>query len=249
MTKFSNKTFLILGATSDIGYQICKDLDLLEANLIIIYRNSKKVNNLKKILTKKDHSFYRFDFNNPNLINKLINEKFNKKIKFDGLVNLLGMHQIKPAMDITINDIDAMFNINFKSPILFLNKLIRKKLFVTDASVIFLSTVASLKVEQGLSLYSSMKIAQKMFLKTLSSEVYKKKININFISPGLIESETLNRIKKRVMSNVFLNLEKKHLKGFGKKEDITPLILFLLSNESKWMNGSDIVIDGGYMLT
>ena len=105
------------------------------------------------------------------------------------------MHQIKPAMDITINDIDAMFNINFKSPILFLNKLIRK-LFVTDASVIFLSTVASLKVEQGLSLYSSMKIAQKMFLKTLSSEVYKKKININFISPGLIESETLNRIKK-----------------------------------------------------
>ena len=119
MTKFSNKTFLILGATSDIGYQICKDLDLLEANLIIIYRNSKKVNNLKKILTKKDHSFYRFDFNNPNLINKLINKKFNKKIKFDGLVNLLGMHQIKPAMDITINDIDAMFNINFKSPIYF----------------------------------------------------------------------------------------------------------------------------------
>ena len=246
---FKGKTYLITGATSDIGSKLCLFLDSSGAKLIILFNNNKKLTQLKKNFLNKNHTYLKLDFNKPEKIKSFIETKSKKFEKIDGLINLAGLHILKPALSSTINDINKMININYVSPIIFINNLIKKKLFSKNASIILISSVSSLKSDPGLSLYSSIKLAQKSFFKTLVNEISNKEIFINFISPGLITSATLQKIKNFTSPKTFSNLKNKHLKGFGKDENIIHLISFLLSKKSSWIHGSDIVIDGGYSLS
>lgn len=246
---FKNKTYFITGATSNLGMKFCEVLDSLEANLIILYNSQSKIIDLKKKILKKKHHFFKLDFDKPEKIKSFIEKNYKNLQKIDGLVNFAGLHTFKPALSSTLDDLNKMTNINFISPIILINNLIKKKIFSDNSSIILVSSASSLKSDQGLSLYSSTKLAQKSYFKTLLNEVHKKKILINFISPGLVNSDTLSKIKKLIPSDVFSKLKSKHLNGFGKNSDVTHLIMFLLSEESNWINGSDIIIDGGYSIS
>lgn len=246
---FKGKTYFITGATSDIGLKLCHFLDTSGANLIIFFNNNKKLIQLKKKISNKNHTYIKLDFNKPEKIQSFIETKSKNFENIDGLINLAGLHILKPALNSTISDLNKIININYISPIILINYLIKKKIFSKNASIILMSSVSSLKSDQGLSLYSSMKLAQKSYFKTLINEISNKEILINFISPGLIKSATLQKIKNFTSPSTFSNLKKKHLKGFGKDENIIQLIFFLLSKNSNWIHGSDIIIDGGYSLS
>jgi NAD(P)-dependent dehydrogenase (short-subunit alcohol dehydrogenase family) len=75
-----------------------------------------------------------------------------------------------------------------------------------------------------------------------------KKVRVNCVSPGLIDSRISNILSSSMTEDSFENIKKKHLLGLGKYSDVTSCILFLLSEKSRWITGSNMVVDGGYSI-
>ena len=92
------------------------------------------------------------------------------------------------------------------------------------------------------SIYASSKAALTTFSKVLASELIPKKIRVNTVSPGLVNTDLIKNISK--VKDIF----EKYPLGIGQVEDVSNQVMFLLSEESKWITGTNIKIDGGYFL-
>ena len=99
------------------------------------------------------------------------------------------------------------------------------------------------------SIYSSSKISQLGFIKSLAAEISAiRKIRVNAILPSLIKSKTTNMILSTMNEKEIHNLKKEHLLGFGSYNDVVNMVDYLLSNKSRWITGSCFNIDGGYSI-
>jgi NAD(P)-dependent dehydrogenase (short-subunit alcohol dehydrogenase family) len=137
-----------------------------------------------------------------------------------------------------------IFNINCFGPVLLVNALIKQKKIEDHGSVVFINSIANKTQNPGNSIYGASKSALKRFTDFYAAEITKKKkIRFNTVSPGLL--------KGTGMINTFITNpeeENNYPLGFGTPQDITGSVALLLSEESKWINGADITIDGGRSL-
>jgi NAD(P)-dependent dehydrogenase (short-subunit alcohol dehydrogenase family) len=139
-----------------------------------------------------------------------------------------------------------MIDINLKSAILFSKFLAHKKFFKPNSSAVFISSVMGVKGAKGQSIYSASKGGLISFVKSLALELSSSNIRVNCISPGVVKSPMLNRYKKTVNLESFNDLVNSHPIGIGNLSDVSNLINFLFSDESKWITGQNIIIDGGF---
>lgn len=239
------KKFLITGSTSGLGFKLCKKLDKSKNELYLFAQSEKKINDLKKTLKHK-HKFFKLDFNKPKNIKKVLSNILNEKTKFEGLIHCAGNYVSKPFLTLNLDeDIIKSTNISLISPIILTQEIARKHLN-KGSKIIFISSASAMKVSPSLGIYSALKISLINLTKCLAQEFSKKGIRVNSISPSLIKSETLNDLKKKLTRNQYNKLKDSHLGGFGNYSDVINVIIFLLSNKSKWITGSNIVVDGGY---
>jgi NAD(P)-dependent dehydrogenase (short-subunit alcohol dehydrogenase family) len=128
-----------------------------------------------------------------------------------------------------------------------LNKeLIKNKKINKGGSIVFISSISTKLGIPGTSIYASSKAALSTYAKVVASEISKQQIRSNIISPGIIKSITPNVETAIEISDK--RLEEEYPFGFGSTSDVANLVAFLLSDLSRWITGSDIVIDGGYNL-
>ena len=101
----------------------------------------------------------------------------------------------------------------------------------------------------GLSIYSASKSGLVGFSKSLSLELAKQKIRVNCISPGIVKSPLYNEYSKQLTLEMNKKIVESHPLGLGSFTDINNSVRFLLSNESKWITGHNLIIDGGYSVS
>jgi len=234
---------LILGASSDIGLDLIRNID--EDCLILAHYNSSnknllevsdKINNevvlLKAdlslendILSMIDHIEEKYGI--PNKIIHLAASRF-ENIRFK---------------DVTWNDFEKDINITLKSSILIFNKFLPKLAKGKKGKVVLMLSSCVLGVPpKALSHYTTIKYAMLGLVKALASEYSDKNIQINAISPSMIETKFLDHINEKFIE---LSAYNHPLKRNAKVEDITPIIKMLISQESDYMNGVNIPITGG----
>jgi len=231
---------LILGASSDIGLDLIRNID--EDCLILAHYNSSnknllevsdKINNevvlLKAdlslendILSMIDHIEEKYGI--PNKIIHLAASRF-ENIRFK---------------DVTWNDFEKDINITLKSSILIFNKFLPK--LAKGKVVLMLSSCVLGVPPKALSHYTTIKYAMLGLVKALASEYSDKNIQVNAISPSMIETKFLDHINEKFIE---LSAYNHPLKRNAKVEDITPIIKMLISQESDYMNGVNIPITGG----
>ena len=100
----------------------------------------------------------------------------------------------------------------------------------------------------GNGIYSASKSALSGFAKVLALELSSQKIRVNSISPGMVRTPMADQTAKILSEDAIKEDEKKYPLGYGEPEDISNTVIFLLSDASKWMTGSDVIIDGGYLI-
>ena len=113
-------------------------------------------------------------------------------------------------------------------------------------SIVFMSSVASLIGQSGMSIYSASKGAIDAAMRSLACELAENKIRVNSIVAAAVETEMHQRLTKNMSTETLNTYKEKHLLGFGQAEDIANAATFLLSNASKWITGTTMVVDGGY---
>jgi NAD(P)-dependent dehydrogenase (short-subunit alcohol dehydrogenase family) len=206
------------------------------ANLIITGRNNKRLSATLNKCEKGNHKTIIADLTKQDDINNLISQINN----IDGVVHSAGIAEYMPCKFISEENFYNIMDINFKAPVLITSLLLRKKKLNKQASIVFISSIASRLPSFGVSLYASSKAAIEGFSRSLSIEIASKKMRSNCLSPTFVETELLDGAKN-IVSNESIEKYKNLLPlGFGTTADVANASIFLLSDESKWITGESI---------
>lgn len=232
---------IITGASGDIGKEIAKTINCEDTNLILIYNK----HSIKSFAKNLNADCYKVDLTNEKQIDDFVNIIKVKYKKIDGLVNCAGVSLIKQIQDHTAKDYNFIMDNNFKS-VFFLTKQISKMMISNKfGSIVNISSMWGVVGASMESLYSASKGAVNSFTLALSKELGPSNIRVNAICPGLIESKMNKNIDAESLKEI---IDCTPLHRIGKPKDVANLVKFLLSEQSSFITGQIISVDGGFSL-
>ena len=242
---YKGKSAVVTGACGGVGLETTKKL--LNNNISTLMLDIKKPP--KNFLSKSSKAtFKQVNITNFKKLKKIINDYYNKKKSIDYLINTTGVLWFdKDISSVKIDFLiwDKVYEINLKTMVylskIILPKMERKKF----GSMVHISSVDALSGDdKPQDAYGSSKAAMIRLSKSLAIQYANKNIRSNVILPGPVDTSMQKRWKKK--PSMKRNLEKNiPLKKVGKPEDIANGIMFLLSDQSKYITGTEIIIDGG----
>ena len=239
------KTILVTGASSGIGQATAIECSKMDAKVIITGRNEQRLNETFNNLSGKGHLQIIADLDNKEKVDEVVGALPN----LDGIVHCAGILKTAPFPFLKPDDVSEVFNTNFFAPYYLSYALIKKKKITTNSSVVFVASVAGIKtVYIGGAAYAASKGAIFSLAKNMAIDLKSKKIRVNTVLPGMIKTPFINM--DTLTSEQYENDAQQYIyKRYGKPEEVAYMIIYLLSDASQWVTGSDFVIDGGVTLS
>jgi NAD(P)-dependent dehydrogenase (short-subunit alcohol dehydrogenase family) len=165
----------------------------------------------------------------------------------DGIVSNAGINRRMITQYIKEMDMDMILNTNLKAPIMLAKALLKAKKINLGASIVFVSSIAAFHSSIGDGVYSASKGGLSSFSKVLALELASKKIRVNTIQPGMVHTGLTE--KGPLSDEDYKKDEQRYPLGrYGKPEEVAYSAIYLLSDASAWITGTDLVIDGGISL-
>jgi len=245
MQRLAGKFALVTGGSSGIGLATAKAFAANGAVVAITGRDQKALDAAKNVIGG-EHVAFKCDAANLTEIDALyaaIKERFGA---LDVIFANAGVADSSPMETATEQDFDRTFNVNVKGVFFTVQKAL--PLLRRGASIILNASIAPRMGRAGLSLYSASKAAVRTFARNFSSEFVSRGFRVNVISPGSIRTPAWNRLIKdpaafeATMQRVGSDIPQGRL---GTPEEIANVVLFLASDESSYMLGAEITVDGG----
>ena len=243
-----NKVALITGATRGIGKQIAILLAKEGYDIALNYRKeSEDVNNTKqeiekanvKCLTVKgDVSSFE---DCENFVKKVIEELG----KIDVLVNNAGITKDMLLMRMKKEDFEQVIDVNLLGTFNVTKNVINYMIKARSGRIINISSVVGISGNAGQSNYSASKAGIIGFTKSLAKELGSRNILVNAIAPGFIQTDMTNVLKDEVKNEIAKNIP---LNRFGTPEDVANVVKFLASEDSSYITGQVINVDGGMLM-
>ena len=249
MNPFSldNKHILITGASSGIGRQCAISCSRFGAKVTLVGRNKNRLSETISKMTENNHHIICSDISEIDNIEKIVTEAIEVNGKFDGLIHSAGIETTLPLKMHKNHIIDKQMKINVYAGIEFIRVLSLKKNSNNFASFVLISSIRGILGSPGLVGYCTTKGALLMAVKAMASELAVRSIRINAISPGQVEDTAMTENILNELSEMLLKKNKEaHLLGWLSTEDVANGAIYLLSNASKKVTGSNLIIDSGY---
>ena len=242
---YKGRTAIVTGACGGMGFETTKKL--LKNNITTLMLDIKKppknfLKNNYKVLFKK------VDITNYKKLKSIIDDFYNKNKSIDYLINTTGVlwfNKDISSVKIDFSIWDKVYEINLKTMV-YLSKIVIPKMLKNKfGSMVHISSVDALSGDdKPQEAYGSSKAAMIRLSKSLAIQYASKNIRSNVILPGPVNTGMQKRWKKKPSSKK--NLEKIiPLKRVGEPDDIANGVMFLLSDQSQYITGTEIVIDGG----
>jgi NAD(P)-dependent dehydrogenase (short-subunit alcohol dehydrogenase family) len=240
----NNKVILITGASSGIGSQIAISVSQMGGKVIITGRDEGRLQETYNQLDGNGHVMLTADLKDPVQVEKLIESL----PQLDGLVMNAGAVEAYPIKFLTVDKIKDTFNLNFDAIVLLIAGITRKRKLNKEGSVVFISSISSRFPPKGGAMYSSAKAALQTFSKVVALENSIQKIRANCILPGMVKTALYDEVEKTVTKESMDAHIASYPLGVGYPEDVANAAVFLLSDASRWITGTNLVIDGGCIL-
>ena len=236
------KTVMVTGAASGIGRATAIQCAEMGAKVILVDLNENGLQETKELISHNDVEYRALDLTN---LDSLI-EMVATLPKLDGVASNAGIVLSLLAKFSEPKDMERIFKINTFSHINLIQQLIAQKKLNKGASIVFTSSMSGVYCGlAGGSLYGATKSAILGYTKALAIELAPRGIRVNTIHPGMIETPLTSGT---ALSKELLEEDAKNypLGRYGKPEEIAYSIVYLLSDATVWMTGSQLLIDGGY---
>lgn len=243
-----HKKVLITGASSGIGKAIAIEASKNGAILVLLARDIDRLEQTQKELCKPESHFIMSSDLSVKGFEKTLETHLNDFSPFDGFVHAAGISPTKPLGLIKQQDIEVCFQLNVFSALLITQFMMKPKFRRKEGfSNVYISSVVSEVGEKGKSLYSMSKSALLGMTKSLALEYASKGVRFNCISPAVVETPLSQKSYYRQDSEAMKEILNQHPLGFGTPEDIAHAAVYLLSDISRWVTGSNMIVDGGYL--
>ena len=241
------KTILVTGASSGIGRTTAIECSKMGATVIITARNEVRLTETFDLLDNslgQQHLMLLADLSIQNDIYKLVDTL----PVLEGVSLNAGIVKTLPIKFINQEALLDVLNVNMIGPVLLTQRLLKKKKLHRGSSVVFTSSIGGVMISTvGNTMYGISKGGLNAFMKGLALEMASQGIRSNSVNPGFVATNILSAgtISEEQLKE---NMAKYPLGRFGKPEDIANCAIYLLSDASSWMTGSNILIDGGFTL-
>ena len=247
----SKKCAIITGGTSGIGKEIAINFAKNNARVAIIGRSiekAKKTIDEINALNKQKAIYKIVDITNENDTKKALLEIINEFETIDILVNNAGITKDNLLLKMEGKNFDSVLNTNLKSIFNTCKTLYRPLIKQKFGKIINISSVVGIIGNAGQTNYCASKAAIIGFTKALAKELASRNINANCIAPGFISTETVQPILDLMKSpdSPYSYVRRTPL-GAGHPRDVGDAAAFLASEESKFITGSTLVLDGGFL--
>ncbi|MDC0350945.1 3-oxoacyl-ACP reductase FabG [Candidatus Pelagibacter sp.] len=241
MNNLENKNIIVTGASGGIGNSIVKKLNQAGANILASGTRIEKLEELKKNF--ENIKILKFDISQSDKIVEFIENATNELGgSLDGLVNNAGITQDNLAIRMSLEEWEKVININLTSTFLMSKFAIKKMLKNKSGKIVNITSVVGHTGNLGQANYTASKAAIVAMSKSLAIEYAKKNININCISPGFIKTAMTDNIDEKFKDVIISKIPSARL---GEPDDIANAVLFLSSDQSDYINGETIHVNGG----
>lgn len=243
--KLANKVAVVTGASKGIGAAIAKHLAAEGASVVVNYSSSQDAaNNVVAEIVRGGGKAVavKADMSQKADIERLYTATKNAFGAIDILVNNAGIYTPAPLEEITEEHFHKQVNLNVLGLVLSTQEAV-KHFSPAGGSIINISSVVSSLGLAGLSVYSSTKAAVDSITRALAKELAPRKIRINSVNPGMVETEGLHATGFIANSEHMASITP--LGRIGQPEDIAPAVVFFASQDSSWITGETLYITGG----
>lgn len=240
----AGKTILVTGAGSGMGKATAVACSRMGAKVVAIAHKLEDCENIMPTLEGAGHQAFALDLSDEESWKPMLGADF----ILDGIASCAGIAYMSPFSFIGNDEIDRVFGVNFRGPVMLVRSLLKKKKLNKGASVVFVSSVDGPKVvHPGNSVYSASKSALVGMARNMAIDLAPKKIRVNCILPGTTDTPMI-RTDNVTEEDLAENVKKFPLKRYGTPEDMAFAIIYLLSDASSFVTGTELVVDGGYSL-
>jgi 3-oxoacyl-[acyl-carrier protein] reductase len=236
---------IVTGGTKGIGKAVC---------LIFAEEGAKVVANFSKDVEAAEHlreeaksrglslGLFKADVTQPDQVKEMVEETFAQYGKIDILVNNVGLVRDNFLMLMSDEDWDSLLRANLTSLFYCCRVVIRKMIPQKKGKIINISSISGIMGTPGQVNYAATKGGMISFTKSLARELGSFNIHVNAVAPGLIESEVVSKMPKERAGAI---IKSSSLGRIGKPEEVARAVLFLASDQSDYITGQTIVVDGG----
>ena len=241
MNDLKDKNIIVTGASGGIGNSIIKKLSETGANILASGTKIEKLEDLKK--TFRNIKILKFDISQSDKIEEFIENATNDLGgSLDCIINNAGITQDNLAIRMSLEEWQKVIDINLTSTFLLSKFAIKKMLKNKSGKIVNITSVVGHTGNLGQSNYTASKAGIIAMSKSLAIEYAKKNININCVSPGFIKTAMTDKIDDKFKELIISKIPSARL---GEADDIANAVLFLCSDQSNYINGETLHVNGG----
>jgi NAD(P)-dependent dehydrogenase (short-subunit alcohol dehydrogenase family) len=237
-----DKTVLVTGASSGLGKQTAITVSQYGAKVVITGRNEQRLQETFNALEGEGHMQIIADLTIQEDIDRLV-----AALPFlNGVVYSTGISDLSPARFISKKVIAQTFGISFEASVLVTAGILgKKKLVKGNSSIVFISSLSTRYAFIGGAMYIAAKAALEAYSRVLALELAPRGTRVNCIAPAFVRTPMLDETAVNSSQAVVEKIEQIQLLGFGDPVDVANTIVFFLSDASKWVSATSLVLGGG----
>lgn len=243
------KVILVTGGSRGLGEQMVRDFSEYGADVVIASRNYESCVALSEELKSKGRRALpiKVDISKVEEIQGMFKQVKEEYGKIDIVVNNAGTNKSGPALEVTEEDFDFIFDLNIKGLFFCSQEAAKIMKEQGHGKIINLASVGGIKPLKRIVLYTASKAAVIHLTKSLAAEWARYGIHVNSIAPGFIGTE-INEEERKDEELMGKMLKKIPLRKFGNPKDVSSLALYLSSKQAEYITGQTFVVDGGFTI-
>ena len=235
---------MVTGASSGIGRGCAIVAASRGARVVLVGRDEGRLRETESQLAGSGHTVAAFDLQQTDAIVDWMKQF----TELGGLVHAAGIQVTTPLRALTVEQHLSVMRVNLDAA-LFLTKGFRQRgvLASGGGSVVYIASVMAFAGKAAIPSYTASKGALVSMARALAIELARDNVRVNCVAPGLVPSAIADEMEKTMTAEQFAEVKRSHPLGVGKPEDVGNAVAFLLSDAARWITGTTLAVDGGFL--
>ncbi|MCO4099390.1 SDR family NAD(P)-dependent oxidoreductase [Gemmatimonas sp.] len=229
----AGKTILVTGASSGLGRQTAISCSRMGAQLVISGRSEERLQETFAALEGAGHDAIRADLTIAHERDALVA----RMPPLHGVVHAAGVQRLSPIKMLSETLLREVFDINFVAPVMLTQRLLYHAILVPASSIVFITSISARAGTAGVGPYAASKAALHGMMRCLALEQAKRRVRVNCVVPSAVETP--------LWDDRLLAQAARHPLGVGTADDVANATIYLLADASRWITGTELVMDGG----